>query len=347
MKRLPLSVQTLYAELVDQLINFEAHRAIGAQAGTFVRKEINDRSYVYFQFSVPGGKTRQAYLGPDSDSLIRLTKRYQEGKEAFRADEETIHRLCAQLRAGGAATTDSASARVIRALADSGVFRHGGVLVGTHAFNILGNALGVRWEGSAIRTHDVDIANASSLAIALPDTPADIPEALESLKMGFTPLPPLNPQSPSTSLTIRRSQLRVDVFATAKTPQPTAPVVVNRFKAAAQPLFFLDFLLEQPMKAALIEGGVLVNVPDPARFALHKLIVAQERPAVEHNKRVKDICQASELFQLLAEERPGDLIIAIDEVIRRGKGWVKRIRASLSTPHFHAPAAQKMLDRIK
>lgn len=347
MERLSLSVQTLYAELVDQLINFEAHRTIGAQPGTFVRKKVKGETYVYFQFSVPGGKTRQVYLGPESAPLIQLIERYREGRKAFRADEETIHRLCAQLRAGGATTTDSASARVIRALADSGVFRYGGVLVGTHAFNILGNALGIRWEGSAIRTHDVDIANASSLAIALPDTPANIPEALESLKMGFTPLPPLNPQSPSTSFLIRGSQLRVDVFTTAETPQSTAPVVVNRFKAAAQPLFPLDYLLEQPMQAAMIEGGVLVNVPDLARFALHKLIVAQERPAVEHNKRVKDICQASELFQLLAEERPGDLIIAIDEVIRRGKGWVKRIRASVSTPHFSAPAAQKMMDRIK
>ena len=45
---------------------------------------------------------------------------------------------------------------------DGGVFRLDGVLVGTHAFLVLGNILGVPWDGGSIRTQDIDIALAPS-----------------------------------------------------------------------------------------------------------------------------------------------------------------------------------------
>ena len=68
--------------------------------------------------------------------------------------------------------------RVLRALADAGVFHTGGVLVGTHAFIVFGNLLGVRW-ASSLRTQDVDIAADPKLDIAVPGMSADLPSALE------------------------------------------------------------------------------------------------------------------------------------------------------------------------
>ncbi|MBL3684602.1 hypothetical protein F2981_18295 (plasmid) [Sinorhizobium meliloti] len=48
--------------------------------------------------------------------------------------------------------------------------------------------------------------------------------------------------------------------------------------AAAQPLRFLDYLIYHPIRAVLLHGaGVLVNVPAPQRYAIHKLIVASRR----------------------------------------------------------------------
>lgn len=62
-----------------------------------------------------------------------------------------------------------------------------------------------------------------------------------------------------------------------------------------------------PSQAAIIDGGgILVQIPDPARFTFHKMIVAQERPVIEHAKRAKDLRQASLLCTILAEERLGD-----------------------------------------
>jgi len=104
----------------------------------------------------------------------------------------------------------------LKALADSGVFRLNGVLIGTHAFTVLGNMLGVRWKAAAIRTLDIDIAGERVMKIALPDIQADIPQALESLNMGFLPVPPLDPRNPSTSFKVRDNPLRVDIVTPAK-----------------------------------------------------------------------------------------------------------------------------------
>jgi hypothetical protein len=77
-------------------------------------------------------------------------------------------------------------------------------------------------------------------------------------------------------------------------------------------------------------GGVLVNVPDPARFAIHKLIVSGEREVVMHTRREKDLNQAAQVFSILIEDRPGDIRIAWKEIRSHGKGWVKRVQHGVS-----------------
>jgi hypothetical protein len=58
---------------------------------------------------------------------------YARGRVGAEADLEEMSRLCAMLRKGGALVLEAASAKVISGLAAGGVFRAGGVLVGTHA----------------------------------------------------------------------------------------------------------------------------------------------------------------------------------------------------------------------
>jgi len=92
-----------------------------------------------------------------------------------------------------------------------------------------------------------------------------------------------------------------------------------RFKAAAQPLPFLDYLFEGFERGAIVDGGgILVNVPSPARFGLHKLLIK------------KDLLQAAQVLAVLVEERAGDVRVAWDEIKTRGKGWVRRVSSGLS-----------------
>jgi hypothetical protein len=323
-EKLPLETQTLYAELLEQLTAHEAERTIGAAPGSFVKKNIKGRDYYYFQYLEPGGAKRQVYVGLQDESLDGFVHRYREARLQESRDGQSIERLAALLRAGEAIVTDTASGRVIRSLSDSGVFRLGAVLVGTHAFATLGNVLGVRWGGASLRTMDIDVAAARVLDVVVPDLRADVPKVLEGLELGFLPVPQLNRKAPSTSFKVRGQSLRVDLLTPAS--RSAAPVMIPRLGAAALPLKFLDYLIESPIRAAIIDGGAtLVNVPDPARFGLHKLITAIERPATEHSKRAKDLAQAAEVLRLLSDERPGDLALAFEALAERGKGWASRI----------------------
>ncbi|MHB8836096.1 MAG: GSU2403 family nucleotidyltransferase fold protein [Candidatus Methylomirabilia bacterium] len=331
MQRLPLETQTIYAELLDRLTALDARRSIGQAPGSFVAKTVKGQHYWYFQHSEPGGIQRQVYVGAKHAALDRVVARYREDRAALRDDTASVERLCAILRAGGALITDTPSARVLKALADAGVFHLGGVLVGTHAFVVLGNLLGASWSGAALRTLDIDLAARATMDIALPHLEGDLPGVLDQLEMGFLPVPPLDPRQPSTSFKVRGAGLRVDLLTTVSGRRKTGPVPIPRLHAAAQPLPFLDFIMEHPVRGAVVNGGgVLVNVPNPARFALHKLIVAGERDAFMHSKREKDLRQAAQLLSLLVDERPGDIRIAWEEIQRRGRGWQRRVADGLN-----------------
>lgn len=342
MERLPIQVQTAYAELVEQLTAIDAHRAIGHTGGGFVVKTIKRQDYYYYQHTEPGGVV-QRYVGRRTPVLDAVVARFDEGRSLAATERQRTERLCALLRSGGALAVDAPSVRVLSALADAAVFRLGAVLIGTQAFIVLGNLLGVRWASAGLRTEDVDIASERMLALAVPGLRADVPKILESLEMGFLPVPGLSPLEPSTSFKVRGRALRVDLL-TPQMRRERKPVPIVRFAAAAQPIPYLDYLLEQPLPAAVVGGaGVLVNVPQPGRFALHKLLVARSRSVAMQAKSAKDLHQAAQLIEVLADERPGDLHVT--SAALRKRGWTKALRGGLDALRKRYPEAHQALAR--
>jgi hypothetical protein len=73
-------------------------------------------------------------------------------------------------------------------------------------------------------------------------------------------------------------------------------------------------------------GAVLVNVPHPARYALHKLIVAGERPASRIAKSNKDVQQAAALLSVLGEQARWQVDEAWSDLVARGPGWRSRVQ---------------------
>lgn len=73
--------------------------------------------------------------------------------------------------------------------------------------------------------------------------------------------------------------------------------------------------------------GILVNVSNAGRFALHKLIVSQIR--ANRVKAEKDIHQAAQLCEALLESKAGDLSMAWKALEARGKGWTARFKDGL------------------
>ena len=193
------------------------------------------------------------------------------------------------------------------------------MLVGTHAYVALGNLLGVRWN-SAVRTQDLDFAAFRTMEVAVPQLEAvDLGGTLETLNMGFLPTPGLNPRSPHTSYHFRGKELKVDLRTTASRRGPFDPIYLPRFKAAALPMPYMDYLLENNTEALVLAGdsATLVRVPDPARYGLHKLLVANERPLVEQTKVVKDAAQAAEMLEFLLQMRPIDVEVAFERLTEK------------------------------
>jgi hypothetical protein len=113
--------------------------------------------------------------------------------------------------------------------------------------------------------------------------------------------------------------LRVDFLTPNRRRDTDEPRSLPALGTDAQPLRFLDFLIRDPEPAVLLHGtGVLVSVPAPQRFALHKLIVALRRREGDP-KRDKDIFQAQALLNALADRRPHELRDAWREAFGRGK----------------------------
>ncbi len=320
---LSLSAQTAYAQLLDAALSAELARSVADLSGSFNAKTVKGRRYWYFQYTEPSGKLRQLYVGPDTDAVQRLMER-KGGQSAA----EALGPLARSALALGGTPVLGRHYRVIRRLADYGFFHAGGLLIGTHAFLAFANMLGVRW-GDQDRTQDIDFAHAGkSLALALPNNvEVQTHDAIASLNMGFLPVSGLNGNTGGSYLIPAEPDFRLDFLAPLHRGGDT-PYVHPQLQVTLQPLPFMEFSLERPEQAVVFctEGAVLVNVPSPERFALHKLIVFGERAGAFRAKANKDLVQAAHLLAWLRDHRREPLDQAVADLMTRGRGWVSRFR---------------------
>lgn len=298
----------LYAELLSLCANkLPSERGV-----SIVSKMVGGRRYWYAQLTV-GSKQKQYSIGPDTAEVRDRIEAHKVLIEKGSERAETGQRLVAMLAKGGAITPMNAEARVLEVLERAGVFLVGGVLVGSHAFSVYGNMLGVRWEREAFMTQDIDIASDHRIEVAIPEHVADLKTALMESGMGFVEVPAFDRKNPSTSFTVQGQALKVDLLISMKGKESHKPVQIRKLKTFAAPVRFMDYLLEDVQPAAVVaKAGMLVNVADPARFALHKLVVAHRRPVAMQTKVLKDIQQAGVLLEVLLEDRPGDILLAAE-----------------------------------
>lgn len=315
--RLPASLATLYAELLEQALVHERLTPIEGQLpGCVVAKTVRGRRYLYWQVR-KGDQVSQHYLGPDSEDLRRQLDRLGDERSNARQASASLDRLAAMLVRGGAGGEEARVGGILRLLADLGVFRRGGVLVGTQAFRCYGNLLAVRLPSSAQRTLDIDVAHSLDIALATASEPAATVEASLG-SVGLLAIPGLDPRQPSTWFHLRGRELRVDFVTPARRGCAGAPVPVPGMGVAAWPLPGLDYLIENPTPAVVLSSSaVLVRVPRPGRFALHKLWTATNRPVSEQAKAGKDRAQAAAIIRVLEADRPDDLVEAREALARR------------------------------
>lgn len=329
-----LSTQTAYAQLVDAALGAEQVRGFSDLQGSFNEKTVKGRKYWYFQFTEPSGKLHQVYVGPDGDPVRRLMARKDAPSAAA-----ALGPLARSAMALGNSAVLPRHFRVIRRLADYGFFRAGGVLIGTHAFIAFGNSLGVRW-GDASRTQDIDFAHpGKKVSLLLPNNvEVRTDEAVASLEMGFLPVAGLSGKTGGAYLIPSEPDFRLD-FLTPLHRGRDEPYTHPQLHVTLQPLPFMEFSLEAVEQAVLFcdQGAVLVNVPSPERYALHKLVVYGERAGAFRAKSSKDLIQAACLLNFLWDHRRHSLEEALADMLKRGKGWHSRLRQGASALHKAYP----------
>jgi len=222
--------------------------------------------------------------------------------------------------------------KVVSRLAEYGFFQAGGVLVGTHAFLAYGNLFGVQW-GDSTRTQDIDFAHAGkNIALALPSNLSlNTHNAIDSLEMGLLPITGLTGKQGATYLSPKDPSFRLD-FLTTLHRGYEEPFQHPQLGIPLQPLKFMEYSLAQVQQAVLFsqDNAVLVNVPHPARYALHKLIVYGEREGEFVAKASKDLMQAASLLSVLKERRPWEIEAAWEDLKSRGTGWTKRAEQGIA-----------------
>ena len=333
-RRLPESHLTLYSELLDQMIPAEAEAvAEGSLSGSFTSKNIKGNTYWYLQRS-EGSKLRQIYLGPESPELKKWMEKATQAAKISKTDHAARKRLGKMLVSGGASSEPAATLKVLRMLSESRVFHLGGVLIGTLAFRTYANVFGVRFRKAALQTQDVDIAHDRAIGVALArDTSSiQLEEIIERSGLDLHPVPPLDRKQPSTSFKVRGRDLRVDFLTPMTGLNASSAVLLPAFGLSAKPLRFLEYLIKDPIPAVVMGTDVvLVNLPSPARFAMHKLWTSMQRPTAFQAKAARDRIQAEQLIEVLIEDRPDDLRDAWNALTQKARTAVRSAMKNFET----------------
>lgn len=313
---LPLTLQTVYADLLDRAGSAAFDQAFAGD-GSFTSKTIKGRVYWYFQDAAPEGR-RQRYVGPETPELLERIKQHR----AVRDDERDRRALVSTLvRSGSLPRPLPELGSVIEALAHAGVFRLRGVLVGTMAYQTYSAALGYRLPRAAIQTGDVDVAQFPAVSVAVDDTVEEnMLDILRQADPSFRAIPDAHDGRRTHSYEAARG-VRVEFLAPNRGPDSDEPAALPALATDAQLLRFLDFLIYETEPAVVLHGaGVYVRVPTAERYAVHKLIVARRRR--ESSIKIdKDLRQAEVLLDVLREKRGRQLTDVFDQAFRRGPKW--------------------------
>ena len=315
------ALNLLFAEL--QATAEEQREAfLGTPGNLTERTNEGGTKFWVHRYSDALGRRQETYLGKSDDPAV--ISGLEQWRKRIEEANATIARVRVLARAGFA-TVDRKTYSTIASLHNHGLFRAGAFLIGSHAFGTLLNGLGVKTVPYA--TADIDIARSERLA--LPELSPFL-DLLRETGIQFFEVPALNRRGYPTSFKEGGgSRLKVDLLV----PSPGAgypTIAVPELEAYAKGLPFLRYLLGESQQAPVLSphGVVLVRVPVPERYSIHKLIVSQLRS--RGSKPGKDLSQAAVLIEAVVERFPGAIEEALTAVPKSASKYLRRAKVAVS-----------------
>lgn len=310
------ALNSLYGDLENGALG--QREVFVGTAGSVVERENAEgfRFYAHQYYGATGKRVERYVAGPvesaEADAAAEaLRMRILETKERV----PSLRLLGRE----GFAVVNAKAYAVIASLHNHRLFEAGATLVGSHAFGVIVNRLGVR--ATAWTTTDIDIARGA--ALALDQEESDFLGMLRGSGIDFREVPEFDRKRPSSSFKEPgRSTFVVDLLVPAGR-EGLSTVEVAELRAHATAIPYLGYLLAETQIGLLLarEGCCSVRVPLPERFAAHKLIVSRLRTG-RQAKSAKDLLQACVLAAALAETHPGAMESALAEIPQKARRHV-------------------------
>ena len=166
--------------------------------------------------------------------------------------------------------------RILAVFERHGLWDEGIELIGSWCFYLYQRHLGAK--PYPFKTQDIDFL------LPYPYRGRTKVDLIEELKrLGFQ-----HDFRPDGSIYLWNAELRIEFLIPERGRGRDKAVEIKSLAVKAMPLRFVDMLLRHPISVK--ESGVMVSLPDPAAFCLHKLLIAKRRKRPD--SRLKDIEQA-------------------------------------------------------
>jgi hypothetical protein len=313
MRPIPLNFLTMYADLAQGFDFTET------AAGSVSTRKFRGKSYLYVT-TKHGASRIQHSLGPADDPRVQEeAKRIAEAAARARNMRTVVSTLKQKARIPAPTLPVG---RVLQAVSNVGLFKRGITLVGTAAYQTYPCIIGSYLPTAAFTTNDIDL---SVVEFEAGDNEEDIEVVLRRANPTFKPQ--WHPEDKLPKVFMAADGLKVEML-TRLGRGGKAVVEVDELGCSAVALSFQEYPAEETIETVALYGpGVLVRVPTPLRFAVHKLIVAQRRKTAD--KKQKDLRQARELIDIFLETDENGLQETLDEARDRGRSWKTTINASL------------------
>jgi hypothetical protein len=318
MKLIPLNIQTLYADLVQQV------QAASPDEATVIDYESGGHRYLRLQRWV-GAKRVSEQLGRADNPEAQQRAATARSELHYREQRRKTVSILRDLMQGPATPLG----KVLEAVSFAGLFRRGAVLVGTAAYQCYPPMVGCILPSGSQMTQDADLATAD-LTLRTDDEASTLLDVLQLADPSFTSVMGLDSRSLPSKFRTSNGFL-VDVLTPMRRRSDANPMPLKNLRAGAVPLQHIDWLIEDTTQTIALHGhGVPVVVPRPARYAVHKLIISQKRQGADNPKRLKDLIQAEALMAALQFADPYSLEDALKDARKQGKkGWAEPIDKSL------------------
>lgn len=313
---IPPHAMALYADILDsKLRELDLRKElVHGTKGTYVKQVSDGNYYWYIQtYDAATKKTNKTYIGPDTEEtreqILYLKNKLKEYRD-FSTYEQLEQNVIMLRKARKLPLPSPVEEKTLSVLEKHGVFLNGAILIGTQAFRCYPLMLGRIFPDTITRTADIDLAADRSIKVAAYEKFEDIKKNIEK-DLALIALPTLDRKNWSNQFYVEGSNLKLEILTTiVEESEPERLKKLRNIPFAAQPLELMNFLLKDPLQAVVPCGnGILVNVPAPERFALHKLWVSQQRPP--HSPKVeKDLAQAAQLLETLQSLHRTNLVAA-------------------------------------